>query len=114
MALKDLSVIERKIITRFLDNVAELHRKSDGDFRIRVSDGEDISFAGSEGAFDREGIEAIIGITAYTKIQVKVGAASHATLFVHGNDEDVVSDVAFNKLGEALEAELLKGLDDEY
>lgn len=106
MALKDLSIIEREIIGRFLDRVNAL--ATERDVKVVVRDEEEIVFNGS---FDRHLIEFHIGNTDLTKITVIISAAErHTTLFVHGNDEDVVSDSGFTDAGEWLEEKLLKGV----
>lgn len=106
MALKDLSIIEREIIGRYLDRVAALTAER-SDVRVRVSDGECQSYAGE---FDRASIEHVIGDTDETRVTVICKAGSHVTVFIHGNDEDVVSNSAWNSTGEWLEEKLLKGV----
>lgn len=109
MALQDLSITEREIITRYLDNL-ELLNEERGDLQVIVFDGEEVSFSGG---FIRESVEEEIGITDETKITVVTGEwldQRHSTLFIHGNEEDVVSNSGWTNNGEWLEEKLLKGV----
>lgn len=107
MALKDLSFAERKIIGRYLDRVADVCAENPTHF-ITVTDEEEPVY---QDTFNRALIEAAIGDTDYTRIRVRVGADQvHSTFFVHGNDEDVVSDSSWSAKGEWLEEKLLKGV----
>jgi hypothetical protein len=106
MALTDIDAIERRIITAYLDRVEKLAAERPT-LQIRVFDGEETSYLG---AFDRAGIEKVVGITEETRVYVRVGDESHVTVFLHGNYEDVISDSAANAAGEWLEDHLLKGL----
>lgn len=106
MALKDLSIIEREIIGRYLDRVATLVSERP-ETRVRVFDGEFNSYMGS---FDRSGIEHVIGDTDETHVIVTCEDDAHIVSFIHGNDEDVVSNSAWSSSGEWLEDKLLKGV----
>lgn len=107
MALKDLSKTEQEIIGRYLDRVANVCAENPNHF-ITVRDEEEPAY---QDTFVRDLIEAAIGNTDITTIRVRVGHNQvHTTFFVHGNDEDVVSDSSWNPAGEWLEEKLLKGV----
>lgn len=108
MALQNISTIERRIITAYLDRVAALALERE--IRVTVRDEEEAVYIGN---FDRSQIEAQIGDTDFTKIRVTVSDTErHTTLFIHGNEEDVVSDSGFTEAGEWLDDRLLKGISE--
>lgn len=108
MALKDCSIIEREIIGRYLDRVQVLAGERPATRVIVRDEGFEIAYKGS---FDRAAIEEAIGQTDITKIAVSASDTErHSVMFIHGNDEDVVSDSGWSNEGEWLEEKLLAGV----
>jgi hypothetical protein len=108
MALKDLSLIEREIIGRYIDRVEAMAKVKYRDMSVIIRDEEGAVYVGP---FNRGLIEIQIGNTDVTKVSVQVSDIErHTVLFIHGNEEDVVSDSGYTEMAEWMEEELLKGV----
>lgn len=108
MALKDLNIIEREIIGRFLDRVDALVKEYP-ETQVSVFDGEEWSHRFIAG-YDRAKIEDVVGITEETVFRVRVGKEHSSVFFYHGNYEDVLSDMSDSKDGAWIGDRLTKGL----
>jgi hypothetical protein len=110
MALKDLNSIERQIIGRFMDRVDALVAENP-DTRVWVHDGEEWSYRHTgRGTYERVKAEEEVGITEMTIFRVWVGDDYSEIHFYHGNDVDVLSDMADSKNGAWIGDRLTKGL----
>lgn len=103
-----ISQTERKIINVVLSNIANLAHEYPN-LEVRVSDEAELEYAGPA---DTDKIRAAIGHTGMTRVGVYLrdGKSSRASvLFIHGNEEDVLSDSSWGKGCEWLEKRLCKG-----
>lgn len=107
-----ISQTERRIINVVLSNIANLQHQYPN-LIVRVFDEEDLTYTGPA---DIAAIRKEIGHTGMTRVMViipnlhaagKSGGAS--VLFIHGNEEDVLSDSSWGEGCEWLEQHLCKG-----
>ncbi|MTH61149.1 hypothetical protein [Paracoccus litorisediminis] len=108
--MEHISATERRIIRRVLTNISDLLTKHPG-LTVNVHDEAEMVYSGP---FDRKKIEEEIGHTGMTTITVKVPATQHpvvraTVLFIHGNEEDVLSDSGCSEGGEWLEQAMCVG-----
>lgn len=94
MALKDLSITERKIVGAFLDDVMALSRATNIEVEI-LGDGQRDYL----GTFERSIVDSHIGNCSETTVCVRHGNARGNVLFVHGLDDEVVANIGGNTEG---------------
>lgn len=93
MALKDLSIIEQRIIWKILDNIDKLEQP----VAIEIwSGGQDSDLKGD---YNRAEVSKYIGVSDETVLKIYDGDARAWVLLVHGNEEDVISDSGSNAVG---------------
>lgn len=105
MALRDLSLIERKIISAFFDAVEAFDKQNPKTIYWSNSGGDEPDVIGG---FDRRIFEENMGVSDETVIGLKNGEISGAVFFVHGNDEDVICNIGGNEAGLLMMEDLLK------
>lgn len=106
MALRDLSLAERKIISAFFDTLGEYADKNPKVICWSNSGDDEPDVIGG---FDRRIFEENMGVSDETVIGVKNGDIGGIVLFVHGNDEDVICNIGGSEAGMLMMEELLKG-----
>lgn len=103
--MNGLSAIETRIINRVITNLEALC-KAHPTAVVHVEDEEDPVY---RGPFDRKKIRESIGHTGMTRLGMKIGNEGGYVLFIHGNEEDVLSDGGWNTGFEWIEQALSKG-----
>ena len=103
-----ISKAEQRIMNRVLANIQQLHREFP-DLTVRVRDEEQVVYDGKP---DIDAIRKELGHTGMTRVYVYPEGTAQcraSVLFVHGNEEDVLSDSSWSRDNEWLEKRLSEG-----
>lgn len=104
-----VNAIERRVINRVIANMKEISEEFPG-MTVAVEDEEETEY---KGPFDATKIRAATGHTGMTTYRIYIEKGGEkiraSALFIHGNDEDVLSDGSWKEGHEWLFQRLEKG-----